>query len=259
MPINNIHISAAIITLDEEKNIADCIKSLHWVDQIVVVDSLSRDKTKEIAIALGAKVIDQKFLGHVKQKQLAVDRCQYDWVICLDADERVPPKLKREIVNLFECTPKESLFPGYSVARRSYHLGRWIKYGGWYPDRNVRLFHRKFGRWSGFDPHDRIAVNGEIGKLQGALDHFVFRDLAHNVHVNNFYSSIGAQVLFEKGRKPSLLRLIFKPVGKFLETYIVKRGFLDGLPGFIIAVGAAYSMFLKFAKLWETHRANGKP
>ncbi len=251
MPVNNIHISAAIITLNEERNIAGCIKSLDWVDQIVVVDSLSSDRTKEIAVELGAEVVDQEFLGHVRQKQLAVDLCRHDWVVCLDADERTPPDLKEEIVELFERTAEESLFPGYSVARRSYHLGRWIRHGGWYPDRNVRLFNRKFGRWSGSDPHDRIVVDGRIGKLHGALEHFVFRDLAHNVHMNNFYSSISANILFEEGRKPSLLKMIFKPMGKFLETYLFKLGFLDGLPGFIIGIGAAYSMFLKFAKLWE--------
>ena len=254
MPIGNISISAAIITLDEERNIADCIKSLDWVDQIVVVDSLSRDRTKEIAGKLGAEVIDQKFLGHVRQKQLAVDSCKYDWVVCLDADERTPPDLKREIVALFGRTPAESLYAGYSVARRSFHLGRWIRHGGWYPDRNVRLFNRKHGRWSGIDPHDRIVVDGPVGALNGALEHFVFRDLAHNVHTNNVYSSIGTTILFEKGCQPSLLKMLVKPVGKFLETYVVKGGFLDGMPGFIISVGAAYSMFLKFAKLWEKHR-----
>lgn len=251
MPINNIYISAAIITLNEEKNIEACLKSLDWVDEIVVVDSLSTDRTSALASNLGASVIDQKFLGHVKQKQLAVDSCKHDWVICLDADERVTPELKAEITDLFNHTPPDQLANGYTVARKSFHLGRWILHGGWYPDRNIRLFNRKFGRWGGINPHDIISVEGKPGKLKGALEHFVFENLAHNVRTNNSYSSISAEILFREGKKPSLLKLLFKPPGKFIETYLIKRGFLDGMPGFIISIGAAYSMFLKYAKLWE--------
>ncbi len=258
MPINTISISAAIITLNEEKNIRECIASLNWVDEVVVVDSLSADRTKEIAESLGAKVIDQAFLGHVKQKQLAVDSCTHDWVICLDADERVTDSLKREIIQLFKKTPEDELFNGYSVARKSFHLGRWIMHGGWYPDRNIRLFNRKWGHWTGTNPHDVITVNNKAGHLKSALEHYVFSDLAHNIETNNSYSSISAKILFDDKIKPSLLKLLFKPFGKFLETYLVKRGFLDGMPGFIISVGAAYSMFLKYAKLWEHHHFKKK-
>ncbi|MCG8333103.1 MAG: glycosyltransferase family 2 protein [Proteobacteria bacterium] len=258
MPINNIYISAAVITLNEEKNIRDCLTSLSWVDEIIVVDSLSPDKTKEIAESMGAKVIDQAFLGHVKQKQLAVDSCTHDWVIALDADERVTDSLRDEIASLFRNTNESDLLHGYSVARKSFHLGRWIMHGGWYPDRNIRLFNRKAGYWTGTNPHDVITVEGKAGHLKSALEHYVFNDLKHNVQTNNSYSSISARILFEENKKPSLLKLLFKPFGKFIETYVVKRGFLDGMPGFIIAVGAAYSMFLKYAKLWEHYRLNNK-
>lgn len=252
MPIGNTQISASIITLNEAKKLRDCILSLDWVDEIVVVDSLSGDATVEIAESLGAKVIEQPFLGHVKQKDFAVRHCSNNWVICLDADERVSPQLKTQIIKLFETHPDGDLpCKGYTVARRSFHLGRWILHGGWYPDRNIRLFDRRFGGWHGVDPHDRIEVAGKLGNLNAALDHYVFDDLAHNVQQNNFFSGISAKILYEKGKKPSLIKLIFKPPGKFIETYFVKQGFRDGLPGFIIAVGAAYSMFLKYAKLWE--------
>ena len=247
-------ISATIITLNEEKNIKACLESLNWVDEIIVVDSLSADQTKPLAESMGAMVIDQAFLGHVKQKQLAVDSCNHDWVICLDADERVTTELRDEISALFsEIQSEDILANGYTVPRKSFHLGRWIMHGGWYPDRNIRLFNRKFGHWGGVDPHDKIQVSGEVQHLKGALEHYVFKDLKHNVDTNNFYSGISADIFFNEGKKPSLLKLLFKPFGKFIETYIVKRGFLDGLPGFIISVGAAYSMFLKFAKLWERH------
>ncbi len=258
MPVNNINISAAVITLNEENNIRDCLASLAWVDEIVVVDSLSTDKTRDIAESMGAKVIDQAFLGHVKQKQLAVDSCTYDWVIALDADERVTDPLRDEIVRLFSTTNESDLRPGYSVARKSFHLGRWIMHGGWYPDRNIRLFNRKSGHWTGTNPHDVIAIEGKAGHLKSALEHYVFSDLAHNVQTNNSYSSISAKILFEENKKPSFFKLLIKPPGKFIETYFVKRGFLDGMPGFIIAVGAAYSMFLKYAKLWEHYHLSKK-
>jgi glycosyltransferase involved in cell wall biosynthesis len=251
MPVNHLKFSAAIITLNEEGNIKDCLESLNWVDEIVVVDSLSIDRTKKIAETFGARVIDQAFLGHVKQKQLAVDSCSHDWVICLDADERVTTDLKQEIMDLFSRTPEADLRPGYTVARKSYHLGKWIMHGGWYPDRNIRLFNRKFGHWTGTNPHDVIKVTGKPGHLPAALEHFVFADLTQNVATNNSYSSISAKILYESGTRPSLLKLLFKPLWKFIESYLIKRGLLDGLPGFIIAVGAAYSMFLKYAKLWE--------
>ncbi len=254
MSKDKLPISAAIITLNEEKNIEACLQSLNWVDEIIVVDSLSGDATKQLAVASGATVIDQAFLGHVKQKQLAVDNCKHDWIICLDADERVTPELRDEILMLFSKKQHETLANGYSVPRKSFHLGRWIMHGGWYPDRNIRVFNKQHGFWGGVDPHDRIQVSGEVKKLSGALEHYVFKDLKHNIDTNNFYSGISADIFFEEGNKPSVLKLIFKPFGKFIETYIVKRGFLDGLPGFIISVGAAYSMFLKFAKLWEHHQ-----
>jgi glycosyltransferase involved in cell wall biosynthesis len=253
MSKTKLPISAAVITLNEEKNITACLHSLKWVDEIVVVDSLSSDRTKELAESMGATVLDQAFLGHVKQKQLAVDSCNHEWIICLDADERVTEDLRDEICTLFTSTSQDSLANGYTVARKSFHLGRWIMHGGWYPDRNIRLFNKKHGFWSGVDPHDKIQVSGEVKNLKGALEHYVFKDLKHNVDTNNFYSGISADIFFNEGKKPSLLKLFFKPFGKFIETYIVKRGFLDGLPGFIISVGAAYSMFLKFAKLWERH------
>lgn len=253
MPIHNTKISAAIITLNEEENLEDCLNSLSWVDEIVIVDSLSTDRTLEIAETFGAKIISQKFLGHVKQKQLAVDNCSHDWVIALDADERVSKTLSKNIQNLFLNTPYDEILNGYTVSRCSFHLGRWIRHGGWYPDRNIRLFNRKKGKWGGVDPHDKIEIEGAAGDLKGDLLHYVFRDLAHNIATNNFYSGISADIFFREGKKPSMLKLLFKPFGKFLETYIIKRGFLDGLPGFIISVGAAYSMFLKFAKLWEHH------
>ena len=250
-------ISATIITYNEEKNIRRCIESLDFVDEIVVVDSLSSDNTCAIAKELGAKVIDQKFLGHIDQKQLAVENATNDWVLSLDADEEVSPELKASIVELIK---KPLEYDAYEMKRVSFHLGRWIRHGGWYPDKKIRLFNRQKAHWGGYNPHDKVIVNGKVGMLEGDLKHYVFTDLRHNIDTNNSYSSIMAEDLYKKGKKFSYLKLFFKPVGKFLEVYIYKRGFLDGMAGFIIAVGASYSMFLKFAKLWELERVKkGQP
>jgi len=245
----SVKISGAIITFNEEKNIKRCIDSLKEVcDEIVVVDSLSSDNTVSIAKELGAKVIEQKFLGHIAQKQLAVDNCSNDWILSLDADEELSKELIEELKELIK---KPLSAEAYSMPRVSFHLGRWIRHGGWYPDRKTRLFNKQKAHWGGYNPHDKVIVNGETKKLKNDIRHYVFKDLRHNIDTNNSYSSIMAEDLYKNGKKFSMMLLLFKPLGKFLETYVYKRGFLDGLPGFIIAVGAAYSMFLKYAKLWE--------
>jgi glycosyltransferase involved in cell wall biosynthesis len=244
----SIKISAAIITFNEEKNIKRCIDSLSFCDEIVVVDSLSSDDTCNIARELGAKVIDQKFLGHIAQKQLAVDSCTNEWILSLDADEEVSDELRNSILKLVRSPFNHD---AYSMNRISFHLGRWIKHGGWYPDKKVRLFNKTKAKWGGYNPHDMVIVDGTTGHINGDIKHYVFKDLRHNIDTNNSYSSIMAEDLDKNGKNFSYTKLFFKPIGKFFETYIYKRGFLDGMPGFIIAVGAAYSMFLKFAKLWE--------
>jgi len=244
-----IKISVAIITFNEEKNIKRCINSvLDIADEIVVVDSLSNDNTCSIAKNLGAKVIDQKFLGHIAQKQLAVNNCKNDWILSLDADEELSVQLKDEIKNLLKTSLK---FDAYIMPRVSFHLGRWIRNGGWYPDAKIRLFNKNKAKWGGYNPHDKVIVQGSVGKLKSDLQHYVFKDLRHNIDTNNSYSSIMAEDLYKSGVSFSYVKLFLKPIGKFLEVYIYKKGFLDGMPGFIIAIGASYSMFLKFAKFWE--------
>ncbi len=250
--LSTVKISAAIITYNEESNIKRCLDSLDFVDEIIVVDSLSSDNTCKIAKELGARVIDQKFLGHIAQKQLAVDSCSHEWILSLDADEEISIELKESILSLIENKLEHD---AYAMNRISFHLGAWIKHGGWYPDRKTRFFNKNKAHWGGYNPHDKIIVNGSIGRLKGDLKHYVFDNLRHNIDANNSYSSIMAEDLHKENKRFSILKLIFKPLGKFLETYIYKRGFLDGMPGFIIAIGASYSMFLKFSKLWELENA----
>jgi glycosyltransferase involved in cell wall biosynthesis len=247
-------ISLVIITLNEDENITRCIESVPWADEVIVLDSESKDKTREVASSLGAKVVTQKFLGFRDQKQKVTDLAKNDWVISLDADEALSLALSEEILHAFDTTPIQD---GYRMPRLSFHLGRWIKHGGWYPDRQLRFFNRKKAKWVGGHVHERVECDNKnsVGTFKNNILHYVFKDLKHQVDANNRYSSLGAQDLFDRKKKFNILKLIFKPISKFLETYLWKLGFLDGLPGFVISVGASYSVFLKFAKLKELEQS----
>jgi glycosyltransferase involved in cell wall biosynthesis len=242
-------LSLAVITLNESANLERCLKSVPMADDIVILDSGSTDGTRELAKSLGARVFNEEWRGFRAHKQRATDLCKNDWVLSLDADEALSPEAQNELKALLSGDADK--FDGYEFPRLTWNLGRWIRYGGWYPDLQLRLFNRTRASWGGGEHvHERVeAVH--VQRLASPILHWAFRDHAHQVATNNRYSGLGALELQRRGKKFSLLRLIFKPISKFLETYVVKRGFLDGLPGFIIAVGAAYSVFLKFAKLWE--------
>ena len=239
-------VSLVIITLNEELNIERCLKSASWVDDIVVVDSGSIDKTVSIAETLGARVYQEAWRGFRAQKEFATSLAKYDWVLSLDADEALSEDASREMQNFLHDTKD---FSALSSPRLSYHLGKWIHHGGWYPDRQIRLYDRRRAKWAGGNIHEKIVADKILNGHQNIL-HWVFRSLSHQVITNDRYSTEGAKDLFERGKKFRWWKLIFKPPTKFIETYIVKAGFLDGMAGFVISVGAAYSVFLKFSKLY---------
>jgi glycosyltransferase involved in cell wall biosynthesis len=247
-----VKLSAAIITFNEEANIKDCIDSLiDIVDEVVVVDSFSADKTKEICSSYAkVKFSENPFHGHVQQKNYAIDLCEGTWILSLDADERVTPELKASIENFFRSEKKEQ-FVGVKFPRLTYHLGKPIRHSGWYPNARYRLFKKGFSHWGGENPHDKIILNGEGCMLEGDLIHYSFVDMSDHVRTINTFSSIAAYVRFGKGRKFYMWRLLFKPIIKFVELYLIKRGFLDGMAGYIISISSAYSTFLKEAKLYE--------
>lgn len=240
-------VSLVVVTLNEEANIERCLRSVPFASDIVVVDSFSTDRTAEIAQKLGANVLQEKWRGYGPQKAFAVSKAKNDWILSLDADEALSPELQKEILEKFQSLNPEV---GYEIPRRSYHLGRWIHHGGWYPDAQLRLFNRQHSNWSQDALHEKVQVKSKERLKQDML-HWVFEDLSDQVLTNDKYSSLGAGNLAKSGKGFSLAKLIFKPWTKFVECYFLKRGFLDGLPGFIIAVGAAYSIFLRHAKLWE--------
>lgn len=255
--MNRPPVSVTIITLNEEANIGRAIRSAAWAEEVLVVDSGSVDQTVEIARSLGARVIHNPWPGYGKQKNFAQDRASHDWVLNIDADEEISAALAGEIRNRLSLVSTDdprgqSDIAAFEMARKTYYRGRWIRHGGWYPNHLIRLADRRKARWSEPYLHEAWIAQGSVGRLSEALDHFSFESVADQVRTNLNFARLGAQELQRRGRTPSVTLLLLKPWGKFLETYFLKRGFLDGLPGLIISINAAYSMFLKFAFLWES-------
>lgn len=254
--MNTPRISAAIITFNEEKNIRGCLGSIKWVDEIIVVDSFSTDKTVEICREYTDRVIQREWSGHVKQKQFALEQATGDWILSLDADERLSQEAAEEIKSrVLHSSPSVD---GFILPRQSYYLKRWINHGGWYPDSKLRLVRRGRARWGGDDPHDKLIINGKTGRLRGKILHYVYSDISHQLKTVDSFSRISAEQWHKDGKKFNLFFLLFRPPIRFLEMYIWKKGFLDGMPGFIIAVVSSYYIFLKYAKLWELQKVKSK-
>lgn len=255
-------VSATIITRNEATHIADCIRSLSFADEIVVVDSCSTDETRAIAEELGAFVIEQEFLGHVRQKQLAVDRARHDWIFSIDADERVSPELAEELRAALGRSSKGSSVgsepvAGFFVPRHTFYLGRFIDHGGWWPEWRLRLFDRRCAKWGGTDPHDHVVISGKTERLDGELVHFNYRDLSHHVEKIDSYSAIIADRRTTAGERASVWRLLTRPPLRFLKMFLLRGGFRDGTRGFIVAWMGAFYVFMKYAKLWEKQRVDG--
>jgi len=240
-----------VITRNEEDRLGPCLESAAFADEIVVVDSDSTDRTAAIATEHGARVVTHEFAGHVEQKNHAVSLAKTDWVLCLDADERVTPELRDAIERALGGTDLPTAF---SMARRTFYLGRWIDHGGWYPDRKVRLFDRRKARWGGVNPHDRVEVDGRTVALHGDIEHYSYRSISDHLKQIDFFTTIAAKEKAAAGQRPRLWRLLLHPFGKVLRMYLLKMGFLDGRAGFIVAVLGGYYVFLKYAKLWELSR-----
>lgn len=252
--VNSTKLSVSIITFNEEKNIQDCIDSVTEIaDEIVVLDSFSKDKTKEIATKNPkVRFLEHPFYGHVQQKNKAMELCENEWVLSIDADERVDMTLREAILSWKKQAASELV--GFKISRLTWHMGRFIHNSGWYPLYRYRLFQKSKATWVGENPHDYIEINGKGAKIKGNIIHFSFKDFTDQIETINKFSSIVAYTRYSKEKKFSLFSTITKPIGKFWEIYIFKRGFLDGFPGFAIAVASAFSTFLKYAKIYELDR-----
>ncbi len=248
-----VKISAVIITLNEAKNIADAIKSVEWADEVLVVDSGSRDATRTIAAGLGASVIEREWPGFAAQKQFATEAAANDWVLSLDADERVSPELRQEILEL-----GGELADGYRIPRLSIYMGREIRHGGWYPDRQLRLFDRRKGRWKDVQVHESVSMNeaAAVGYLHHDILHFSVDDAAHHHRmIGERYAPLAARQMLADGRRTSALKIATAGPAAFLRSYVLKAGFLDGIAGLAIASFAGHYAFLKHLMLWEMQRA----
>lgn len=249
--MKNLAISVTIIARDEADRIADAIRSVDFADEVVVLDSGSRDETVSISRSLGAKVVETDWPGYVAQKNRALDQVRHEWVLSIDADERVSPELAESIRRVLSDGPQPD---GFSVSRRQWYLGRWIRHSGWYPDRRVRLFRKSRCRWVGVDPHDRVEVGGRVARLSGDLLHLPYRSLEDHLDTINRYSTLFARESRKLGRRARWWDLVFRPPLFFLKRYVLSLGFLDGFHGIIICGMGAFYTLCRWSKLFELQR-----
>lgn len=244
-----------MIAYQEADRIADCVRSLSFCDEVVVVDSGSKDGTRELAEQLGARVlVNAPFPGHKEQKQWCVEQARHAWVFCLDADERATPELQAAIADLAQRGALTGA--GYEMPRKNHYLGRVCRAGLFWPDRKIRLFDRRLGRWGGTNPHDRVelADGAKPVRLEAAIEHLSYRDLKHHLRTIDSFTRIAARAMRAEGRRTNLFDLFVRPPSVFVKSLVIKFGIRDGWRGILIAVLAAYTDWLKYWRLWRLPR-----
>jgi glycosyltransferase involved in cell wall biosynthesis len=277
-------ISVCLLACDEEGELERALASVAWADEIVVVvDAKSRDGSEAVARRLASRVELRPYAGDVEQKRFAVSLAKHDWAFILDPDEVVTPALAEAMREALARCSREAGLPvgdrgrgevarangaastagdevvAFEINRATWHLGRWIRHGDFYPDWKLRLFRRSRARFVGRDPHGRVEVDGRVARLEGELEHYSYRDLADQIARIQFFSGEAAAALAREGARVGMRQLVFHPPARFLRSYVLRRGFLDGVPGFVIAVASAFYVFLKYAKLWERTRTPSRP
>ncbi len=241
-------VSVTIITRDEAANIDACLASVAWADEVLVVDCGSTDRTVEIATARGARVIIKDWPGYGAQKNFAATEVAHDWVLSVDADERVSPELAREIRERLAADAVAEA--GFRIPRVTFHLGRWIRTTDWYPDYQLRLYDRRRGRWKERRVHESVTADGPVGQLREELQHYAYRDITHHHQTMDRYTTLAAEDMHASGRRAGFVDVALHPPAAFVRNYVLRRGFTDGMPGLIISTMNAHYVFLKFAKLW---------
>ncbi|NDC39061.1 MAG: glycosyltransferase family 2 protein [Proteobacteria bacterium] len=247
-------ISAFVICFNEEQKISRCLESLHWCDELLVIDSGSTDRTVEIAQRCKARVIHNPWTGFLAQKQFGLSQCQGDWVLNIDADEEVSPELAAEIqqkIQVLDCAEN-----GFELLRVVFYLNRWWRKGGWYPEFRLRLMRRNVASWGGEDPHEHAIVHGVVRRLRGELRHYTYDSISDHVRSLNNHSSVAAQSLYRRGNSASALAILSRPAARFFKFFLLKRGFREGFAGLFVALMEAFYVFLKYLKLWELRRSN---
>lgn len=243
-------LSAVIITYNEERNIARCLDSLVAIaDEIIVVDSFSTDQTEDICKERGVTFLQHAFGGHIEQKNYAMAQASHDHILSLDADEALTPTLRKSILAIKEGLGDEA----YSFNRLTSYCGHWVRHCGWYPDKKLRIWNRKHGRWGGANPHDKLIVDEGISviHLSGDLEHWSFYTIDQHMDQIHYFTDISSKAAFDIGRRSSILKMLYKPGFKFFQSYFLKLGFLDGYYGLVICVNSTYAKYLKYKKLYR--------
>lgn len=241
-------LGALVLTYNEEENITDCLDSIDWIEEIVVVDSYSEDRSVELAQEYTSKVYQREFDDFASQRNFGLEKLESEWVLVVDADERVTEELKEEVLDKLFNPQAE----GYRVPRRNYFLGKWIKYCGWYPDYTLRLFKTAENSYSGL-VHEGIELDGEVADLDNDLIHYTYRNLHHYLDKMNHYTTLDAEKKYQAGVKKSLAYMLLRPVLEFIKKFFLKKGFLLGRQGLILSIFSAYYQFQKYVKLWEKY------
>ena len=248
-------LSVTVITLNEAAHITDCLASVAWADEVLVVDSGSTDGTPDLARAAGARVVVRDWPGYANQKNFAAGEAAHDWILSVDADERVTPELAAEIQALLAsgAPPAKA---GYRIPRVTWHLGRWIWHTDWYPDYQLRLYDRRRAQWKAKRVHESVEVSsGSHGYLSADLQHYAYRDEAHHRETVERYTTLAAEEMHAAGRRAGPLSLTLHPAAAFVRNYVLRAGFLDGRAGLVISLANARYVYLKFAKLRALRQA----
>jgi glycosyltransferase involved in cell wall biosynthesis len=243
-----VKVTVTVITRDEATNIAAALQSVAWADEIVVVDSGSTDDTVAIARPLATRVEVRDWPGYSAQKNYAAEIAENDWILSIDADERVTPELATEIRSLLAGPPSSR---GYRIPRVAWYLGRWIRSTDWYPDYQLRLYDRRAGKWNGRRVHESVELQGTPGQLRHELQHYPYRDLSHHLATIDRYTTLAAEQWVAEGRTTNGFELFIHPRLAFARNYLLRGGITDGEPGLLVSRLNAYYVFLKLAKLWE--------
>lgn len=241
-------LSVIITTYNEQINVAECIESVSWADEILLVDSFSTDQTVEIARRYPIKILQREYFGSAAQKNWAIDRVEHDWVLIIDADERVPEPLAREVLSVLATVPSVH---GFYIRRENVFIDRVIRHSGWSTDKVVRLFRRDKGRYPNRRVHADLEIEGAVPVLRNAFLHYTFRTFDQYFPKFLNYAEWGAAQAFRDGRRAGLAELVFRPWWRFFRTYVLQLGFLDGMHGFVLCNLQAFGVFLKYARLWE--------
>jgi glycosyltransferase involved in cell wall biosynthesis len=241
-------LTVTVITRNESANIAAALESVQWADEIVVIDAESADDTVDIARRYTPHVIVRPWPGYVEQKNFAATQASHDWILSLDADERVSPELRDEVRATLAANPAAA---GFRIPRVTFHFGRWIRSTDWYPDFQLRLYDRRRAAWRGRHVHESVRADGPVGTLRGELQHHAYRDIAHHLQTMDRYTTLAARQMFEDGRRASWVDILITPRLTFFRNYILRGGYRDGMAGLVISAMNSYYVGLKFAKLWE--------